>query len=67
MPEGWSFGLFSGIRVSGGSLWTDPYGAAWGYHESVHHPALGVDLAEGGQEALAIINAQVARAIAAQV
>lgn len=59
MPEGWSFGLFSGIRASGRSLWTDPYGAAWGYTEFVHDPDHGVGLAERDESALAIFNAQL--------
>lgn len=66
IPEGWSFGLFSGIRASGSALWADPYGAAWGYDEFVHDPEHGIGLAERDEAALTIFNAQVAQAVAAR-
>ncbi|QNE22463.1 hypothetical protein F1D05_36890 [Kribbella qitaiheensis] len=54
LPSGWKFGLFSGIRASGEGLWTDPYGAAWGYAEFVDDPHHGIGLVEGDPAALAI-------------
>jgi hypothetical protein len=66
IPARWSFGLFSGIRASGNALWSDPYGAAWGYAEFVHDPDHGVGLAERDAAALVVFNARVAEAVAAR-
>lgn len=62
LPAGWSFGLFSGIRASGRDIWTDPYGAAWGYAEFVHDTDHGVALAERDEDALAVFYRRVAEA-----
>ena len=67
IPAGWKFGLFSGIRASGTDLWTDPYGAAWGYSEFVDDPAHGAALAEGDPAALAIFAERLAEAEASSV
>ncbi|HRW17374.1 MAG TPA: hypothetical protein P5181_00855 [Dermatophilaceae bacterium] len=66
MPSDWSFGLFSGIRASGADLWTDPYGAAWGYAELVHDPEHGSALAERDDQAVAVFRQRVAEAEAAR-
>lgn len=67
MPTGWAFGLFSGIRASGVDLWTDPYGAAWGYSEFVHDPEHGSGLAERDEDALAVFRQRVAEAESTRV
>lgn len=35
IPEGWLFGLRSGVHASGRDLWTSPGVAVWGYPELV--------------------------------
>lgn len=62
MPPHWRFGLFSGIRASGRDLWTDPYGAAWGYAEFVEDEQHGTGLAEREDAALAIFAERVREA-----
>jgi hypothetical protein len=65
MPSDWRFGLFSGIRAAGTQLWTDPYGAAWGYPEFVEDPEHGTGLAERDVAALAIFSQRLQEAEAA--
>ena len=66
IPDDWRFGLFSGIRASGTEVWSDPYGAAWGYPEFVDDPGHGTALAEGDAAAVAIFAARVAAADSAK-
>lgn len=62
MPAGWAFGIFPGIRASGRDLWSDPYEAAWGYHEFINDPEHGDGLIEREEKALEIFAARVREA-----
>jgi hypothetical protein len=62
IPDGWSFGLFAGLRVSGRDRWSEPLVAAWGYEEFVSDSEHASALAEMDANALRVFSLRTAEA-----